>query len=228
MAIAEEGEAITGAVTDVEGFWQRASTFDRVARRAFNFTSSLLGLVALSPVFVAVAIAVKAGSPGPVLYRQRRVGRGGTTFDILKFRSMRSDAETVGGQLTIGADPRITKVGQFIRQWKLDELPQLINVVIGDMDLVGPRPEVPKYVALYNDEQRAVLSARPGITDPASVEFRNESDLMAQHPDPESLYIEQIMPRKLALNIEYLRGRTLASDIRVILSTLVAIARPRT
>src|SRR5690606_9317649 len=135
--------------------------------------------------------------------------------------------EKVGGQLTVGADARITKTGRFIRAWKLDELPQLFNVVRGEMDLVGPRPEVPKYVALYDEEQREVLSVRPGITDPASVEFRNESELMATHPDPERLYVEEIMPRKLALNLEYLRGRTLLSDIGVIFSTLAAVARPR-
>jgi lipopolysaccharide/colanic/teichoic acid biosynthesis glycosyltransferase len=216
-----------GSVADVEA-QSRARTLDSALRRVFNFTSSLIGLILVSPVFAAVAIAVRADSVGPVFYRQRRVGRGGVLFDILKFRSMRVDAEAVGGQLTVGADPRITNVGRAIRKWKLDELPQLINVVKGDMDLVGPRPEVPKYVALYDQVQRGVLSVRPGITDPASVEFRSESDLMAGHPDPEKFYVDEIMPRKLAINLEYLRTRTLASDIRVIFSTLLAVVRPRT
>ena len=200
-------------------------TLDSAARRAFNFGASLLGLIALSPLFIAVAIAIRADSPGPVFFRQRRVGRGGALFDILKFRSMRVDAEAVGGQLTVGEDPRITTVGRFIRAWKLDELPQLLNVVMGDMDLVGPRPEVPKYVALYDEQQRQVLRVRPGITDPASVEFRNESELMAGNPDPERLYLEVIMPRKLATNLAYLRQRNLVSDIGVIFSTLAAVAR---
>ena len=203
------------------------SRFDAVARRLFNCVASSLGLLVLSPVLLVVAASVRLDSPGPILFRQRRVGRDGATFDILKFRSMRTNAEELGGQLTVGADARITKTGRFIRAWKLDELPQLFNVVRGEMDLVGPRPEVPKYVALYDEEQREVLSVRPGITDPASVEFRNESELMATHPDPERLYVEEIMPRKLALNLEYLRGRTLLSDIGVIFSTLAAVARPR-
>jgi lipopolysaccharide/colanic/teichoic acid biosynthesis glycosyltransferase len=206
---------------------RRARSLDSLLRRLFNVTSSLVGLIVISPVLAVVAVAVKADSAGPVFYRQRRVGRGGVPFDILKFRSMRVDAEAVGGQLTVGADPRVTNVGRVIRAWKLDELPQLINVVKGDMDLVGPRPEVPRYVALYDEEQRGVLSVRPGITDPASVEFRSESDLMAGHPDPERLYVDEIMPRKLAINLEYLRTRSLASDIGVIFSTIAALARPR-
>lgn len=200
---------------------------DEVLRRLFNVGAAAVGLLLLSPVLAVVAAAVRLDSPGPILFRQKRVGRGGVPFDILKFRSMRSDAESVGGQLTVGADARITRTGRFIRAWKLDELPQLINVVRGEMDLVGPRPEVPRYVALYDEQQREVLTVRPGITDPASVEFRNESELMAQHPEPERLYVEQIMPRKLALNIDYVRRRTVLSDIGVIFSTLAAVARPR-
>lgn len=219
---------MTGSISDSKDSKRSVKLLDSAARRAFNFTCSLVGLVLISPLLAVVAIAVKADSVGPVFYRQRRVGRGGVTFDILKFRSMRADAERHGGQLTVGADPRVTKVGRFIRAWKLDELPQLINVVKGEMDLVGPRPEVPKYVALYDEEQRQVLSVRPGITDPASVEFRNESELMADHPDPEKLYVEELMPRKLAINLAYLRNRTLASDIGVIMSTLMAVVRPRT
>ena len=200
---------------------------DEVLRRLFNVGAASLGLLLLSPVLAVVAAAVRLDSQGPVLFRQKRVGRGGAVFDILKFRSMRSDAEAVGGQLTVGADARITRTGRFIRAWKLDELPQLVNVVRGEMDLVGPRPEVPKYVAMYDEQQREVLTVRPGITDPASVEFRSESELMAEHPEPERLYVEEIMPRKLALNIEYLRRRTVFSDIGVIFATLAAVARPR-
>lgn len=181
----------------------------------------------LSPILLLTALAIRIDSPGPALFRQRRVGRGGRLFDILKFRSMSTAAESLGGQLTVGADPRITRVGSYLRAWKVDELPQLMNVVMGDMDLVGPRPEVPRYVALYTPAQRRVLDVRPGITDPASVEFRNESDLMAGQPDAEGFYVETIMPRKLALNLAYLERRSLGSDLRVIFTTLAAVVKRR-
>lgn len=193
-------------------------------RRAFDVSTSIAGLIALSPVLFITALLVKASSPGPALFRQTRVGLGGTQFEILKFRTMRTDAESVGGQLTVGEDPRITAVGRFLRKWKLDELPQLLNVVKGEMALVGPRPEVPRYVALYTAAQRRVLDVRPGITDPASVAFRSESDLMGAQGDPERFYIETIMPEKLRLNIEYLDRRTLLSDLQVILGTLRAVS----
>src|SRR5690606_1221152 len=151
--VGQRGTDMTGNAVDAPAT-KVGVTFDDFARRVFNFTTSLLGLIALSPLFAVVAIAVKSDSRGPVFYRQQRVGRGGSRFDILKFRSMRMDAEAVGGQLTVGADTRITRVGRFIRAWKLDELPQLINVLVGEMDLVGPRPEVPKYVVLYDEQQR--------------------------------------------------------------------------
>lgn len=209
----------------------RGQTFpDRaveLVRRAFNVSTSAAGIAVLSPLLLIVAAAIYLDSPGPVLFKQKRVGRGGRTFEILKFRSMRTDAELVGGQLSIGEDPRITRVGRFIRAWKLDELPQLLNVLKGDMDLVGPRPEVPAYVALYSPEQREVLSVRPGITDPASIEFRDESGLMALQQEPEKYYIDVIMPRKIALNLAYLQRRTLMSDVWVIFSTLAAVVRSR-
>jgi len=197
---------------------------DEFARRTFNVVAAAGGLLVLSPILLLTAIAIRYDSPGPALFRQRRVGRGGREFDILKFRSMRTDAERHGGQLTVGADPRVTRIGKYLRAWKLDELPQLLNVVRGEMDLVGPRPEVPRYVALYSNAQRRVLEARPGITDPASVEFRNESELMATQAEPERYYVETIMPRKLALNLEYLADRTLLSDLKVIFSTLATLA----
>lgn len=201
---------------------QRGSA-DEAMRRSFNLIASLVGLLILSPLFVVVAIAVIADSSGPVFFRQKRVGRDGKPFNIIKFRSMRTDAPELGGQLTVGADPRVTRVGRYLRAWKVDELPQLINVVRGEMDLVGPRPEVPGYVDLYTPEQRRVLRVRPGITDPASVEFRNESELMGEQPSPESFYVAEIMPRKLALNLAYLKDRSLWTDIRVILGTLAAL-----
>jgi lipopolysaccharide/colanic/teichoic acid biosynthesis glycosyltransferase len=194
-------------------------------RRAFDVTAAGLGLVVLSPLFAVVAVAVKASSPGPVFFRQERVGRGGRTFRIHKFRTMRADAERLGGQLTVGADPRITSVGAFLRKSKIDELPQLIDVVQGTMALVGPRPEVPRYVALYTAEQRRVLDVRPGITDPASIQYRDESAVLVAAADPERAYVDEIMPHKLAINLAYLARRTLASDVGVILATLARIVR---
>jgi lipopolysaccharide/colanic/teichoic acid biosynthesis glycosyltransferase len=140
---------------------------------------------------------------------------------------MRPDAPKLGGQLTVGRDPRITRVGALLRQTKLDELPQLINVLRGEMSLVGPRPEVPKYVALYTPEQRQVLSVRPGITDLASIEYRSESELLAQAPDPERVYLQEVMPHKLQLNLEYIRTQSLALDLAVILKTIGRVVRPR-
>ena len=194
-------------------------------RRAFDLTAAALGLLVLSPVFVAIAIAVATSSPGPVFFRQERVGRHGVPFRIYKFRTMRVDAEKVGGQLTVAGDPRITRVGALLRASKLDELPQLINVVTGEMALVGPRPEVPRYVALYSDEQRRVLDVRPGITDPASIRYRDENAVLAGAADPESAYVDEVMPHKLQLNLAYLERRTLASDVGVILATLARVIR---
>lgn len=194
-------------------------------RRTFDVTASSLGLLVLSPVFVAVAVAIKASSPGPVFFRQKRIGKNGAPFWIYKFRTMRVDAEKIGGQLTVEGDPRITRVGRFLRATKLDELPQLINIVKGDMALVGPRPEVPRYVALYSEAQRRVLDVRPGITDPASIRYRDENGVLARADDPEDAYVNVVMPHKLELNLAYLERRTLASDIRVILETLVRVVR---
>lgn len=194
-------------------------------RRAFDLTAASVGLVLLSPLFLVVVAAIRASSPGPVFFRQARVGRGGTPFQMTKFRSMRPDAEKLGGPLTVGADPRITPIGAWLRKTKIDELPQLLDVVRGDMALVGPRPEVPKYVAHYTPEQRRVLEVRPGITDPASIQYRDESEVLAQSSDPERTYIEEVMPHKLAINLEYQARRTLASDIGVIFATLARIVR---
>lgn len=205
-----------------------ARSTEELAHRAFDLTAATVGLVILSPLLLLVAVLVKASSPGPVFFQQERVGKDGKTFKILKFRTMVVGAEAKGRQLTVGDDPRLTSVGRWIRTWKLDELPQLINVVQGEMALVGPRPEVPRYVALYTPAQRRVLSVRPGLTDPASIAYRNESELMATHPEPERLYISQIMPRKLEINLDYLAQRTFASDLHVIFDTLKAVAGAKT
>ncbi|MBS3967365.1 MAG: sugar transferase [Truepera sp.] len=196
-------------------------------KRLLDLTGAGLGLLVLSPVFAAIAALIKLDSPGPVFFRQERVGRHGQPFWIFKFRSMRTDAPSLGGQLTVGRDPRITRVGALLRQTKLDELPQLLNVLRGEMSLVGPRPEVPKYVALYTPEQRQVLAVRPGITDLASIEYRSESELLARAPDPEKVYVQEVMPHKLQLNLEYIRTQSLDRDLAIIFKTIRRVVRPR-
>jgi lipopolysaccharide/colanic/teichoic acid biosynthesis glycosyltransferase len=184
---------------------------------------SAFGLVLLAPLLVVIAIAVRLDSPGPVLFRQQRVARGGRLFELLKFRSMRCDQGN-GRLITVSGDDRITRVGALLRRNKLDELPQLINVIKGDMSLVGPRPEVPKYVALYPPADRdLVLSVRPGITDSASVEFYDEGQLLAASADPEKTYVEEILPRKLALYGAYVKGRSTLGDILILGRTLARI-----
>jgi lipopolysaccharide/colanic/teichoic acid biosynthesis glycosyltransferase len=193
-----------------------------MAKRAFDLLLSALGLLLLTPVLLLIALWVKLDSPGPVFFRQERVGRFGRPFFIHKFRTMRVD--NAGLQITVGVDPRITRAGRVLRAAKLDELPQLWDVLRGAMSLVGPRPEVPRYVALYPPQLREiVLSVRPGITDPASLSFRNESELLAAAADPEREYVEVVMPTKLRLAAAYVRRATLRSDLRVILATLGAL-----
>lgn len=195
-----------------------------MAKRMFDAIAAALGLLLLSPVLLAVAIAVRLDSPGPVFFRQERVGRGGRTFRIHKFRTMHVDAPSRGPAITVGVDPRITRVGHVLRGHRLDELPQLIDVLWGDMSLVGPRPEVPRYVEHYPAEMRAkVLSVRPGITDPASLEHLDEATLLASASDPEREYVQVILPRKLALQADYAARATLASDLKVIARTLRAV-----
>jgi len=196
-----------------------------VAKRAFDLLASTVGLLLLSPVFALVALAIRRDSPGPAFFRQERVGRGGAPFLIYKFRTMRVDAPGRGGQLTVGDDPRITRVGSVLRKYKIDELPQLINVFRGDMSLVGPRPEVPRYVARYDERQRAVLDVRPGITDPASIAYRDENAILAAASDPEAVYVREIMPAKLEMNLDYLARRSLLSDLGIILDTLLKVVR---
>jgi len=195
-----------------------------MAKRLFDILCAGVGLLLLSPLLLAVAVWVKLDSRGPVMFRQERVGRFGVPFRIHKFRTMRVDAPALGPQITIGDDARITRSGRWLRASKVDELPQLWDVLRGAMSLVGPRPEVPRYVALYPDALRElVLSVRPGITDPASLSFRNESELLARAADPEREYVEVVMPMKLGLAADYVRNASLAGDIRLILATLGAI-----
>lgn len=194
-----------------------------MAKRLFDIISSGIGLLCLAPVFVVMAIWIKLDSRGPVFYRQTRVGRYGRDFRIFKFRSMRVGSDK-GRQITVGErDPRITRFGYFIRRYKIDELPQLINVFLGDMSIVGPRPEVRKYVDLYSEEQRKVFQVRPGITDLASIKYRNENELLSQVDDPDTYYIDVIMPDKLAINLEYIRHQSFMGDIKIIFNTLFKI-----
>lgn len=196
-----------------------------MAKRLFDLLGAGLGLLLLAVPGLLVALAIRLDSPGPVFFRQERVGRGGRPFRIHKFRTMRVDAERAG-QLTVGADARITRVGAWLRARRLDELPQLIDVLQGTMSLVGPRPEVPRYVAHYPAALRElVLSVRPGITDPASLQFRHEAEQLAAAADPEREYIEVILPAKLAAAADYARQASLWTDLAVVLRSLKVLAR---
>lgn len=194
-------------------------------KRLFDIVASGLGLVALSPLFAVLAVWIKCDSKGPVFYRQVRVGRGNKDFRIYKFRSMRQGADKKGLITVGGHDPRVTRSGYYIRKYKLDELPQLINVFVGDMSLVGPRPEVRKYVDMYTLEQMHVLDVRPGITSLASLRYRNENELLALADDPDRCYVEKVMPDKIAIDLEYVAHAGLWTDIKLIFSTLAAIVK---
>ena len=196
-----------------------------IAKRAMDIVISGGALAVLWPAMLVVAAAIKIDDPGPVFYRQVRVGRGGKEFRIFKFRTMVVDADKKGLQITVGRDNRITRMGAFLRKTKLDELAQLLNVFIGDMSFVGPRPEVPKYVNLYTPYQRQVLLVRPGITDYASIAYRNENDLLAGTDDPERMYIETIMPDKIELNMKYLREISPIADLKLIFGTIWAVIK---
>ncbi len=198
---------------------------DPPLKRLLDLVASAAGLVALSPLMAVLALAVRASSPGPVFFRQQRVGRGGKPFWLYKFRTMRLNQS--GPAVTSGSDRRITPVGAWLRASKLDELPQLINVARGEMSLVGPRPEVPQYVAHYTPEQRQVLAVRPGITGISQVRFRNEQALLAGREDVEGFYLSAIMPAKLALDLEYVRHRSLLLDVALLWRTVAAILLPQ-
>lgn len=194
-------------------------------KRIFDIVASIGGLIVLSPMLIIVAICIKLDSKGPVFFKQKRVGKNKEIFEIYKFRTMVTDAEKLGKQITVGNDSRITGVGKFIRKCKLDEFPQLINVLKGEMSLVGPRPEVHKYVELYDEYQEQILLVQPGITDYASIEFRNENEILGESDNPEKTYIEDIMPIKIDLNMKYIKNISLIEDIKLIFFTIVAIAK---
>ena len=193
-------------------------------KRIFDITLSLFGLIILLPFMLIIAILIKIDSKGSVFFKQIRVTKNGKEFKIFKYRTMRVGSDKYS-QITVGKDGRITKIGSFLRKYKLDEIPQLINVLIGDMSLVGPRPEVPKYVALYTDEQKEILKVRAGITDYASIEFSDENDLLASEEEPEKAYIEKIMPKKIELNKKYLSEGSILTDIKIILLTIKKILK---
>jgi lipopolysaccharide/colanic/teichoic acid biosynthesis glycosyltransferase len=190
------------------------------AKRACDVIGASLGLVALLPLFMVVAAWIKLHDGGPVLFRQVRVGRHGDPFRMWKFRTMAIDAERRGGTLTVGDDPRITRVGRMLRSTRIDELPQLLNVLVGDMSLIGPRPEVLKYVDLYGPLERRVLELTPGMTDPASIKYRHESRILGQKADPELFYVNTVMPEKIRLNLEYASRATVWSDLLMVAKTV--------
>jgi lipopolysaccharide/colanic/teichoic acid biosynthesis glycosyltransferase len=205
--------------------YQHCSPNTLALKRPFDIIGSALGLVLLLPLFLVIAIVIKIDSPGPVFFRQARVGKGGRLFRIFKFRSMIADASHRGTALTVRADRRITRVGEFLRRRKLDELPQLMNVLTGDMSLVGPRPEVPEFMTFYTAEQRAIItSMRPGITDYAAILFRDESSLLDQSGDPVDIYRREIMPLKFVYYERYSREIEILNDLRIILATMILLA----
>lgn len=197
-------------------------------KRVFDLFFTVPGIILLLPIFFFIALWIKLDSRGPVFYRQYRVGKGGRSFKIFKFRTMVRNAEQLGLPITVGEDPRITNSGRLLRRYKLDELPQLINVLLGEMSLVGPRPEVQKYVDMYDSEQKSVLDLLPGITDPASIKYRNENELLAEKhkaanlaADPEYTYVHEIMPDKIKINLEYARHANVVSDFATIIKTIL-------
>jgi lipopolysaccharide/colanic/teichoic acid biosynthesis glycosyltransferase len=196
-----------------------------MSKRAFDLLGAAAGLILLAPLLLLIGLWIRLDSPGPVLYRQQRVGRAGKLFTIYKFRTMQQ-RPVAGPQLTVGADPRVTRAGRFLRHYKLDELPQLWNVIEGSMSLVGPRPEVPRYVDCYPPEQRrVVLSVTPGITDWAAIRYKDENAVLARAADPERAYVEAVLPVKLDYYVRYVKERSFWGDVRILAHTLAAILR---
>ena len=192
-------------------------------KRTFDIVSCTLAVLLLFPFGLLIALCIVCGSKGGVFYRQTRVGKDGKDFKLLKFRTMRPNADRQGLLITVGNDQRITRIGKFLRKYKIDELPQLLNIIKGDMSVVGPRPEVRRYVDLYDERQRRVLTVRPGLTDYASLKYISESELLAKSNDPEKTYIEEIMPAKLELNLQYIDNQSLKEDFKLIFQTLFSI-----
>ena len=201
--------------------------YAKTGKRVFDCVTAAIGLLLLSPVLLVLSLLVKLSSSGPVLYRQERIGRGGKPFHIAKFRSMFEDADNCGPQITSAGDRRVTSVGRTLRRLKLDELPQLWNVLNGDMSLVGPRPEVPRYVECYSISQRKVLTVRPGITDPASIAYRQEEQLLGAQPDPDRYYRDVVLPEKLSMNLQYVNRISFFYDLSLLLRTTGSMFVPK-
>jgi len=202
---------------------RKASPYCRIWKRVIDVAASSVGLVTLAPLLIITSVLIKCTSRGPVLFWQNRVGRGGRPFRIAKFRSMVADADKKGLDITSSGDHRVTLLGVTLRRFKIDELPQLWNVLIGEMSLVGPRPEMPRYVAEYTEDQRRVLAVRPGITDLASIQYRHEEKVLAQSESPEEFYRNVILPHKLDLNLEYIDKMSLSFDAKLIFQTLKSL-----
>lgn len=200
--------------------------YKRYGKRLFDLIFSTIGLIVCLPLFAVVAILIKKESAGPVFFQQERIGKGGELFKIIKFRTMVEDEEGIKHQFNPGDDKRITRLGHFLRWLKIDEFPELINVIKGEMSFVGPRPEVPKYLSYYSGGKKHILQVRPGITDYASVKYRDESTILAQSRDPELLYTSKILPDKLNINLEYIQKIAFLQDLRIILLTLPKILWP--
>jgi len=192
-------------------------------KRIIDIIASTIGIILLLPLFIIIYLIIVLESRGGGFYKQVRVGKNDKDFGLLKFRTMRSGSDKKGLLTVGGRDPRITRTGYYLRKYKLDELPQLFNVLIGEMSLVGPRPEVRKYVDLYNEKQKKVLQIKPGITDYASIEFSNENDILGRAENPEKIYIEEIMPKKLELNLKYISEQSMLTDLKIILRTIIKI-----
>lgn len=197
-------------------------------KRLLDIVIAGFGLLLLSPLLAILALLVKCSSPGAVFFRQERVGKGFRPFGLLKFRTMVQDAPSLGGPITVGDDPRITKIGKVLRATKLDELPQLLNVLTGDMSLVGPRPEVGRYVEMFRDDYNVILQVRPGITDLASIKYRNEAAVLGNAADPETEYARRVLPEKIRLAKEYVRRQSLLLDLTIIVRTLFCLMRVNT
>jgi lipopolysaccharide/colanic/teichoic acid biosynthesis glycosyltransferase len=195
----------------------------RWSKRALDLVAAVIGLIVFGPLLLLIAVAIRLDDPGPVFFAHTRVGRGGRCFRMWKFRTMKTDAERCGGPLTVHADPRVTQVGRLLRAYKLDELPQLLNVLIGNMSLVGPRPEAPEFVNFHDGQQRRVLKLMPGITDPAAIHYSNLSTLLASATDPKAFYLEKIRPDKVRRHLEYATRATTWSDLRVVVQTVRCI-----
>ena len=198
---------------------------NKMLKRIFDIFFSFIGLVILLPFFLIIGLLLVIDSPGGMFYKQVRVGKNYKDFQLFKFRSMRTDSDKKGLLTVGGRDSRITRMGYFIRKYKIDELPQLLNVFLGDMSLVGPRPEVRKYVSLYNESQKKVLSVKPGITDFASIEYSNENEILGKAENPEQVYIDEIMPAKLNLNLKYIAEQSFITDLKIIFKTIVKIIK---